>query len=78
VCVHASRFAAAGETTWAAMNWSPGPPRPPPPLLCLLAQNGVTGLYMASQNGHLEVARLLLDRGAAVDAATTVRDGERG
>ena len=32
---------------------------------------------MASQNGHVEVARLLLDRGAAVDAARTVRDGER-
>ena len=42
-----------------------------------LAQDGVTGLFIASEKGHVEVARLLLDRGAAVDAATTVRDGER-
>ena len=35
-------------------------------------QNGVTGLIVASSCGHLEVARLLLDRGAAVNAANKV------
>ena len=37
------------------------------------AQDGVTGLILAARNGHVEVARLLLDRGANVNAARQVR-----
>ncbi len=38
------------------------------------AQDGVTGLFLAAQNGHMEVARLLLDWGAGVDVATQVHN----
>lgn len=37
------------------------------------AQGGITPLYEAARNGHLEVARLLLDHGADKDAKTDVR-----
>ena len=37
-----------------------------------LLQNGVTSLFIASQNGHVEVVKLLLDRGASVDKAKEV------
>ena len=47
--------------------------RPSPAPAAGPAQNGTTGLMMASQNGHVEVARLLLDRGANVDAAKEVQ-----
>ena len=30
-------------------------------------QNGVTALYVASQNGHVEVVNILLQNGAHVD-----------
>ena len=30
-------------------------------------QNGVTALYVASQNGHVEVVNILLKNGAHVD-----------
>ncbi len=36
------------------------------------AQNGVTSLMVAAQSGHVEVARLLLERGASVDAMRLV------
>ncbi len=57
-------------------------PRPPPrsvtrplaPLPCRLAQNGSTSLLIVSATGHMEVAQLLLERGAAVNAVKTVRD----
>ena len=39
---------------------------------CLPVQDGATSLFIASQNGHLEVARLLLDRGADANAAIQV------
>ncbi len=32
--------------------------------------NGATPLYMASQNGHVECERPLLDQGAAINQAT--------
>ena len=32
--------------------------------------DGVTPLYVASCNGHVECVRALLDRGAAIDRAT--------
>ena len=38
-------------------------------------QNGTTPLFIAAQNGHLEVARLLLASGAKVDAAQQVCGG---
>jgi ankyrin repeat protein len=37
------------------------------------AQNGKTALISASENGHVECARLLLDAGADKDAKTEVR-----
>ena len=37
-----------------------------------LAQDGATGLIMASHKGHLDVVELLLDRSAAVDVARQV------
>jgi ankyrin repeat protein len=36
-------------------------------------QDGVTGLHIAAKYGHMEVVRLLMDRGASVDAAMQVR-----
>jgi hypothetical protein len=36
-------------------------------------QDGATALFKAAQKGYLEVVRLLLERGARVDAATQVR-----
>ncbi len=43
-----------------------------PPSHCLPVQDGTTSLIAASQNGHLEVARLLLDRGANANAVAQV------
>ena len=44
-------------------------PRPHPHPL---SQDGVTGLYKAAQNGHLEVVRLLLDSRADPNRADEV------
>ena len=41
----------------------------------LIAQTGSTPLYIAAQNGHLDIVRLLLDRSANVDAANKVSEG---
>ena len=35
-------------------------------------QDGVTALYMSAQNGHVEVARVLLESKADIHAASTV------
>ena len=35
-------------------------------------QRGDTALFIATQQGHVEVVRLLLDRGADIDAKTNV------
>jgi ankyrin repeat protein len=40
---------------------------------CCFAQDGNTPLIIAAENGHLEVARLLLERDASVNAQNTVR-----
>jgi hypothetical protein len=36
-------------------------------------QNGATALFVCAQDGHLEVARLLLDSGADIHTAIKVR-----
>ena len=39
---------------------------------CASAQDGNTPLICASANGHVDIARMLLDRGASVDATDEV------
>jgi ankyrin repeat protein len=39
----------------------------------MAAQDGATSSLFASQNGHIEVVQLLLDKGANLDAAMLVR-----
>jgi ankyrin repeat protein len=41
-------------------------------------QNGFTALIKSAQNGHVEVARLLLDSRADIHAATQVRRAAQG
>jgi ankyrin repeat protein len=41
-------------------------------------QDGVTGLYMAAQNGHAEALRLLVEGKADVNAAKKVHTPLRG
>lgn len=36
-------------------------------------QNGLNALHLAAKEGHMDLVQELLDRGAAVDAATKVR-----
>jgi ankyrin repeat protein len=44
-----------------------------PILVCdLIRQNGNTPLWVAAQNGHLEVCKVLLDKGADVNKANNV------
>ncbi len=50
---------------------------PPPPLICsrlrLGGQNGATSLIFASEYGHVEAMRVLIEKGALIEAATNVR-----
>jgi hypothetical protein len=51
---------------------------PPPPLTCtrlprLPGQTGMTALMQASQRGHVEAVRLLIDKGALIEAVDKVR-----
>ena len=41
--------------------------------LCAHPQNGKTALVYASEGGHVDVAKLLIEKGAKVDAADEVR-----
>ena len=41
-------------------------------MLILFFKNGVTPLYVASQNGHLEIVQVLLQEGANMNALTDV------
>ena len=61
----------------------PGPASPPPasipapaPVRARVRQSGTTGLYMASQYGHAEAVRLLLDRRADANKAGAVRPAD--
>ena len=38
----------------------------------VMTQNGMTALYFASQEGHVRVVRLLLEKGAAVNICNKV------
>ena len=38
----------------------------------VMTQKGVTALYFASQEGHVRVVRLLLEKGAAVNICNKV------
>ena len=38
-------------------------------------QGGYTALYIAAQDGQIEIVSLLLDRGANIDVATDVSHG---
>ncbi len=44
----------------------------PHPQTTHVLQDGWTPLFVAAQNGHLEVVRLLLDKGANMEAANNV------
>ena len=67
---------AHGSPPWLCTTPPPGarpplnPPPPPPPTA---TQDGATPLFIAAQNSHLEVVRLLVASGAKVDAARQVR-----
>ena len=63
----ASQFTGA-LTCHALMLWSA------PVLLCM--QNEATALMNASEQGHLEVAKLLLEHGAKVDLQDKVMSGD--
>ncbi len=52
---------------------SPPPPLPCAPLPRLAGQIGVTALIQASANGHVEAVRLLIEKGANLEAANNVR-----
>jgi ankyrin repeat protein len=39
---------------------------------CVIHQDGATPLYVAAQNGHLEVCKMLLDKGADVGKGMNV------
>lgn len=41
-------------------------------LVFLSLQNGLNALHLAAKEGHMDLVQELLDRGAAVDAATKV------
>ena len=39
---------------------------------CSLSQSGATALFMAAHNHHVDIVRLLLDKGAEVETADKV------
>jgi ankyrin repeat protein len=45
---------------------------------CVCVQNGATPLFIAAQNGHVPCMELLLGKGAKVDLATKVGEGQQG
>jgi hypothetical protein len=67
------------HNAWAHVNaptHAPSLASPPPPLTCacrLAVQNGWTALIKASMCGHVEAVRVLLEKGALIEAADKVR-----
>lgn len=49
------------EWLWLSFAW-----------FLLFLQNGLNALHLAAKEGHMDLVQELLDRGAAVDAATKV------
>ena len=67
------------HNAWArvhAHTHAPSLASPPPPLTCArlpAGQEGATALMFASQNGHVEAMRVLIEKGALIEAANNVR-----
>jgi ankyrin repeat protein len=65
--------------TRACTTHAPSLASPPPPLTCarlparLAGQNGATSLMWASANGHVDAMRVLIEKGALIEAADKVR-----
>ena len=61
--------------TRACTTHAPSLASPPPPLTCArlpAGQEGATALMFASQNGHVEAMRVLIEKGALIEAANEV------
>ena len=68
------------HNAWAhvyAPTHAPSLASPPPPLTWhsgrLAGQDGATSLMLASFHGHVEVVRVLIEKGALIEAADKVR-----